>query len=395
MHLSTSFSAHCFVRKYLKLVTMGTQGDQYEDYYYNGENGTYDYYETDFSEPCNLNSFLRLEIQTIQTYIYSLICVVGLLGNIMVVVTYAFYKKAKSMTDVYLINVAVADLIFVVALPLIIYNEHYDWSMGTVACKLLRGTYSINLYSSTLLLACISGDRYVAIVQARRSFGVRPYRLVYSRLVCLTIWSLAVILSVPTVIYNQRYEEHFNETKTVECNFKFHDNDSDTAKVMKVLVPSMQISVGFFLPLLVMGFCYSSIMATLLRAQNFGRHKAVRVVLAVVIVFVICHLPYNVALLYHTVNLFKQRLCRTEKIILVTVTVMRSVAYLHCCLNPFLYAFIGVKFRNHFQKILLDVWCKGKKYISSRSSRQTSDLYIPAPSKSPECHDENPSSFTM
>lgn len=373
------------------------------------ENGTYydyDYnmttdgdYNVSDSEPCNLNSYHNMEI-TIQTYIYSLIFVLGLLGNVMVIVTYAFYKKAKSMTDVYLLNVAIADIIFVLALPLIIYNEHNDWKMGTVACKLLRGAYSINLYSSMLLLACISGDRYVAIVQARRSFGVRSHTLVYSRVICISIWLLAVILSIPTVIFYQRFENlknPFEEEVTFECNFKFDsDNiDESTVRLIKVLLPSLQVSVGFFLPLLVMGFSYSSILVTLLQAQNFQRHKAVRVVLAVVIVFVACHLPYNVALLLHTVVLFKERGCEREKVTLVVITVTRSVAYLHCCLNPILYAFIGVKFRNHFQKILMDLWCQGKKYIyTSRSSiKQTSELYVSAPCKEPI--NEHLSSFTM
>ena len=364
---------------------MGSSEEYFED--------DYDYKD---SMPCDLNSNHKLEIE-IETYIYSLICAFGVLGNIMVIVTYAFYKKAKSMTDVYLINVAIADLMFVIALPLIIYNENHHWHMGTVACKLLRATYSINLYSSMLLLACISGDRYMAVVQARRSFGIRSRTLVSSWLICLTIWLLAVILSTPTVIYNQRYEEqNLDGEMIVECNFKFDHNDTDTARLMKVLVPSTQVSVGFFLPLLIMSFCYSSILATLLRAKNFQRHKAVRVVLAVVVVFVICHLPYNVALLYHTVGLFKQRQCEAEKMTLVAITVSRSVAYLHCCLNPILYAFIGVKFRSHFQKILIDLWCHGKKYINtSRFSRQTSDLYIPPPPCKLAEESSEKQSFTM
>ncbi|KAL1263631.1 hypothetical protein QQF64_006370 [Cirrhinus molitorella] len=60
------------------------------------------------------------------------------------------------MTDVCLLNVAIADILFAVALPLIIYSEQHKWSMGNMSCKLLRAIYSVNLYSSKLLLACIS-----------------------------------------------------------------------------------------------------------------------------------------------------------------------------------------------------------------------------------------------
>ncbi|XP_034433006.1 C-C chemokine receptor type 6 [Hippoglossus hippoglossus] len=310
-----------------------------------------------------------------QTYVHSIICAFGLIGNVLVIVTYMFYKRAKTMTDVYLYNVAVADLIFVVALPFISYNEQHSWLMGSVACKILRSAYSINLYSGMLLLACISGDRYIAIVQARRSFGTRSHTLIYGRLICSAVWVSAVALTLPTLLYTQRSEEPNmgSEGVTVTCQLSFSRNE--TAKLMKVVVPSLQMAVGFLLPLVVMVFCYSSIMCTLLRAQNSQKHKAVRVVLAVVVVFIVCHLPYNVTLLTHTLSLFKVRSCVVEKINLSVLDVSRVVAYLHCCLNPILYAFIGVKFRSHFRQIVVDLWCFSKKYIySARSSPGTSDI---------------------
>ncbi|XP_030621069.1 C-C chemokine receptor type 6 [Chanos chanos] len=359
------------------------------------DNMTYSYYdESDVDATlCDLGSN-RLHEVTLQTYVYSAICVLGLVGNVLVLITYAFYKKAKTMTDVYLVNVAIADLLFVVALPLIIYNERYDWSMGTWACKLLSGIYSMNLYSSMLLLACISGDRYMAVVQARRSFGARSNTLVCTRLICTTIWVLAFILSLPTFIYYRQFVSGVEGNQTAVCNLWFDTNA--VAETVKVLVPSLQVAFGFCVPLLVMGFCYSCIVVTLVKAKNFQRHKAVRVVLAVVIVFIICHLPYNVLLLLHTSRLFKERSCDAEKNILMSITVTKTIAYLHCCINPILYAFIGVKFRNHLYKIFQDLWCHSKKYIySARSSRQTSDLYIPAPKSADGSHHENPSSFTM
>ncbi|XP_067470812.1 C-C chemokine receptor type 6 [Thunnus thynnus] len=312
-----------------------------------------------------------------QTYIHSVICAFGLIGNALVIVTYLFYKRTKTMTDVYLFNVALADLIFVVALPFIIYNEQHSWLMGSVACKMLRSAYSVNLYSGMLLLACISGDRYIAIVQARRSFGARSRTLIYSRLICSTVWVFAGALTLPTLIYTERFEEQNLgvETVTVMCQLSFSKNE--TAKLMKVMVPSLQMAIGFLLPLVIMMFCYSSIVCTLLRTQSSQRHKAVRVVLAVVVVFIICHLPYNVTLLNHTLSLFKERSCEAERIKLQVLAISRSVAYLHCCLNPILYAFIGVKFRNHFRQIIVDLWCFSRRYIhSSRTSRATSDFCI-------------------
>lgn len=344
----------------------------------------YDYspeYDSQYDVPCNLDETPAVLLA--QTYLYSFICACGLLGNTLVIVTYMFYKKTKTMTDIYLFNVVVADLLFIVALPFIAYNERRDWPMGVAACKGLRAAYSVNLYSCMLLLACISCDRYAAIVRARRYFGAEPTRMLKcGRLVCTAVWVAAAALSLPTLVYTDLVQEEDQspgegealETAVVTCQLFFQQDD--TAKLMKILVPSLQITFGFLLPLLVMNVCYCSVVCALLRAQSSRRHKAIRVVLAVVAVFVLCHLPYNVALMHHTLSLFQQRGCEAERAKLRALAVSRSVAYLHCCLNPVLYAFVGVKFRGHFRQIVVDLGSVSKKYICScRPSRQPSDAY--------------------
>lgn len=357
---------------------------------------------SDWLGPCSHESAQNVEL-VLGLYVHSIICLLGFLGNCLVIMTYAFYKKTKSMTDVFLLNVAVADLLFVLSLPLFVYNQLWSWPMGAAVCKLLRGSYSVNLYSGTLLLACISADRYIAIVQVRRSFRLRS--LPHSRLICVAVWTAAVLLSVPTFSFYNRYQpSHSHEAFMLEddnltwapghvCEFQFLDEG--TAWRTKVSVPSTQLAVGFILPLLIMAFCYSAVILTLLRARNFQRHKAVRVVLAVVVVFIGCHLPYNVTLLYDTITMFQTKSCEESDLLRVTKMVTETLAYLHCCLNPVLYAFVGVKFRNHFRRIIQDLWCLGAAFRTPRHfSRVTSEIYV-STRRFQDGSSENGSSFTM
>jgi len=178
----------------------------------------YDYNNTEYPQnlipPCSFDVTTNVN-RVLGLYVHTIICILGFVGNSLVIVTYALYKKSKSMTDIYLLNVAIADLLFVLALPLLVYNEQSSWSMGPAACKLLRGSYSINLYSGMLLLACISTDRYIAIVQARRSFRLRS--LSYSRVICVIVWIFAILVSVPTFYFYQWYEpSHTNDAVFVE-----------------------------------------------------------------------------------------------------------------------------------------------------------------------------------
>ncbi|KAJ3612858.1 hypothetical protein NHX12_019115 [Muraenolepis orangiensis] len=321
------------------------------DAYYDGNGTTTATQAEDESQLCSFDPHPAGTLA--QTYVHSLICVFGLLGNLLVTLTYARYKRSLTMTDLFLLNVAVADLLFAAALPLTIYNEQHGWPMATGACKAARGLYSFHLYAGTLLLACVGVDRYVAVVQARRFFGSARSR---PRLVCAAVWAVAVALSFPTLIYTERLVENAGSAAAAGCGTSFVGDTG--ARRVKVLLPALQVAVGFLLPLAVMAFCYGSVLRHLLGARvGDQRRKALRVVLAVVVVFVACHLPYNAALLSRTLALFVERLCAHEKTRLAVLEVSRSVAYLHCCVNPVLYAFVGVKFRRHFRKILQDMWC--------------------------------------
>lgn len=403
--------------------------DSMEELNSNESDYNHDYYDpNDLEQPCNYSTNNNVNL-VIGPYIHSIISILGFVGNSLVIVTYALYKRSKSMTDVYLLNVAIADLLFVFALPFIVYNELYSWPMGQVACKLLRGSYSVNMYSGMLMLACISTDRYIAIVQARRSFGLRS--LSHSYLICAFVWTFALVLSIPTFVFYDWYEPSHSEvfmmdqeednntaqydwykpshnetimlnkeeeelTKVPQyvCEMKFGNNL--TARIVKVTVPSLQLAVGFFLPLIIMMFCYTAVIVTLMKAKNFQRHKAVKVVLVVVLVFIACHLPYNILLLYDTVNMFQPKDCNDVDYVQTALTVMQTIAYLHCCLNPVLYAFIGVKFRNHFRRIFRDLWCMSKKYMTPRRfSRMTSDTYMSTFRRSMDASSETGTSFTM
>ncbi|XP_031437643.2 C-C chemokine receptor type 6-like [Clupea harengus] len=312
-------------------------------------------------EPCSTTILDNVQ-HILRMYVHSIIVILGLLGNLLVIVTYAFYKKTKSMTDVYLLHVAVADVLFAVVLPLIIYNEQNNWAMGVVACKILRGAYSLNLYSGLLLLGCISGDRYLAIVCASRSRYLRSRTPVYSHAICLVVWVMALLLSLPTIIYSQLYYYNpetlmvdFYQNSSTSYSNNTEMTNSTTEVVMKILIPRLKMAIGFLLPLMVMVFCYTCVILTLLKARNFQRLRAVWVVLTVMLVFILCHLPYNLTLLVYTITLWDQKDCSAEISLQMGLHLTQTLAYLHCCLNPFLYAFVAVLFRSNFWKVLQDL----------------------------------------
>lgn len=91
-----------------------------------------------------------------------------------------------------------------------------------------------------------------------------------------------------------------------------------------------------------------------MQAKSFEKHKALRVILAVVFVFVLSQLPYNSLLIVEARQATNMTYTDCDTVINFDIAgqVAKSLAYTHACLNPFLYVFIGVRFREDLQRMV-------------------------------------------
>lgn len=285
---------------------------------------------------------------------YWIITLVGGAGNLAVVWIYLnIRRRLKTMTDMYLLNLAVADLLFLITLPLWAAEASYGWSFGSALCRVTSAVYKVNLFSSMLLLTCISIDRYVVIVQTTKAQNSQEARRRCSRLVCLGVWLLALLLATPELIFSTTSDVDSQQY----CRMVFPPHLGNRTKI---LVLSLQVSMGFCLPFIIMAFCYSIIIAKLLKTRSFEKHKAMRVILAVVVVFVLSQLPYNGVLVMEAAEATNMTMtdCDQTKRFDVAGQVLKSLAYMHACLNPFLYAFVGVRFRRDLLQLLRCCRCQ-------------------------------------
>ncbi|XP_051894551.1 C-C chemokine receptor type 7 [Pristis pectinata] len=321
---------------------------------------TVDY--SDFVQQCqkeDVRSFRR----TFLPAVYTLVCLLGLLGNGLVVLTYLYYKRLRTMTDVYLLNLALADLLFLLTLPFWAVSVVRQWLFGRAMCKAVHGLYRLSFISGMLLLMCISIDRYFSIVRAASAHRLRSRAVYCSKLVSVGVWLFSAVFSVPELIYS--------DEQTVEDTVRCRMNQDNTTFIYTT---SLQLSFGFLLPLLVMTFCYCVVVRTLLLARNFEKNKAIKVIIAVVLVFLLFQLPYNSVLLIDTIADVNATVtdCALSKRMTMALDISKSLAYVRCCLNPFLYAFIGVKFRNDLLKLLKELGCvSSEKLLKLATMRPT------------------------
>ncbi|XP_020489241.1 C-C chemokine receptor type 9 [Labrus bergylta] len=310
--------------------------------------GDYDTGPTEFTGLCD-RSLVRLFHEQYAPPLLTIIFILGAVGNLMVVFIYSTVRhRLKTMTDVYLLNLAVADLLFLCMLPFWAVDAIKGWDFGVLMCKMVFAVYKINFFSSMFLLTCISVDRYIAIVQVIKAQNLKKKRLFYSKLACLAVWFLAILLALPEFIFAQ---VRIDKRGQSSCSLVYWNNNNNQTKI---LVLSLQICMGFFFPLLIMAFCYSVIIHTLLQARSFEKHKALRVIFAVVLVFVLSQLPYNSLLIVQASQAANTTItdCKTYTHFDVAEQVAKSLAYTHACLNPFLYVFIGVRFRQDLFRLV-------------------------------------------
>ncbi|KAG8001836.1 C-X-C chemokine receptor type 5, partial [Nibea albiflora] len=319
---------------------------------YYGENDTVDYGYDQYcgDEESGLQTFHTM----FQTVLYILIFLVGVAGNGLMITVLLRRRRFLRITEIYLLHLALADLMLLFTFPFDVVENATGWVFGNFLCKLTGLVKQLNLLCGSFLLACIGFDRYLAIVHAISSMQSRRPRTVH--LTCISLWVFCMALSTPNVIFLSVTEKAPN-TSVYTCffhHFGIHGNNW-------LLTVRVFDHVCFFLPLAAMSYCYTAVVVTLFKSQKCqAKQAAIRLALLVTLVFFFCWLPYNITLLIKTLvdlQVVIPQTCQFQLSLQPVLDVTKSLGFSHCCLNPFLYAFVGVRFRNELIQLLCKLGC--------------------------------------
>ncbi|XP_060910102.1 C-X-C chemokine receptor type 4b [Labrus mixtus] len=318
-------------------------------------------FDLDFQEPCGSalsNTFNKIFLPTV----YGIIFILGIIGNGLVVVVIGFQRRAKTMTDKYRLHLSVADLMFVITLPFWAVDAASTWYFRGFLCVFVHSIYTVNLYSSVLILAFISLDRYLAVVRATNSQATR--KLLASRVIYVGVWLPAAVLTVPDLVFAR-------VRNTGSSDFLFTADSMETADpriicqriypqetslIWTVVFRFQHILVGFILPGLVILICYCIIIAKLSQGTKGQalKKKALKTTVILILCFFSCWLPYCVGIFLDTLMMLNvvSTSCALQQAVEKWISITEALAYFHCCLNPILYAFLGVKFKKSARSAL-------------------------------------------
>lgn len=316
------------------------------DYYDNHTQSTtdyYDYYNDNYTQssmvPCIMETD-RVLGPVFRPLLLWVVCVLGSLGNGLVLCV-LLLSRVRGMADVCLLNLALADLLLALLLPLWAHTGTGEDVAGSglaadALCKLKIGMYQLGFASGLLFVSLMSLDRYLAIVHAVRSSAVRKLR--YSLLASATVWAISVSFAA--------IKAAFYVSKEGQCDWSY---PPETARTWVLAHNFVEVGLCLGLCLPVVTLCYVRILVVVRQQKSSKKDRAVRLIFAIVCVFVLFWVPYNAAVLVQTaVDLMEVEDCEVNQRLVLAMEVTEVVTLTHCCINPVIYAFVGEKFRRSF-----------------------------------------------
>ncbi|KAG8520774.1 Chemokine-like receptor 1 [Galemys pyrenaicus] len=279
--------------------------------------------------------------------VYSVVCFLGLLGNGLVIII-ASFKMKRTVNTVWFLNLAVADFLFNVFLPIhIAYAAmDYHWVFGKVMCKISYFLLMYNMYTSVFLLTVISFDRCISVLLPVWSQNHRRVRLAY--MACVVIWVLAFFLSSPSLIFRDTVEQsgkticfnNFNLSMADSASRPAHSGQDPVAFSRQMVMSVTRFFCGFLVPVLIITACYFTIVCKLRRNRLAKTKKPFKIIVTIIITFFLCWCPY------HTLSLLElHHHAVPSSVFRLGLPLAMAIAIANSCMNPILYVFMGQDFK--------------------------------------------------
>lgn len=291
-------------------------------------------------------------LNTMQAPFLWVLFVLAVLENIFVLSVFCLHKSSCTVAEIYLGNLAVADLILACGLPFwaITIANNFDWLFGEVLCRVVNTMVYMNLYSSICFLILVSIDRYLALVKTMSMGRMRGVRC--AKIYSLVIWGCTLLLSSPMLAFRTMKDYRDEGYNVTACMIVYPSRN------WEVFTNMLLNFVGFLLPLMVITFCTVQIMQVLRNneMQKFKEiqteRKATVLVLAVLLLFVVCWLPFQISTFLDTLLRLKVLSgCWDEQLVDVLTQISTFLAYSNSCLNPLVYVIVGKRFRKKSREV--------------------------------------------
>ncbi|XP_060802316.1 neuropeptide SIFamide receptor-like [Amyelois transitella] len=296
---------------------------------------------------------------------YLLVFVVGLIGNCFVIAVVYRSPRMRTVTNFFIVNLAVADILVIVfCLPAtLMSNIFVPWVLGWLMCKTVPYVQGLSVAASVYSLVAVSLDRFLAIwwplkcqITKRRA-----------RMMIVFIWIFAIVVTTPWVFFFDLVVV-FEDNPSVRLCLDVWPNP--LSEILYFVIGNLIFC--YILPMVLITMCYILIWikvwrrsiptdtqdAQMERMQQKSKVKVVKMLVAVVILFVLSWFPLY--LIFARIKLGGPVQKWEEDMFPVVTPLAQWLGASNSCINPILYAFFNKKYRKGFVAIIKSRKCCGR-----------------------------------
>ncbi|NP_001121536.1 motilin receptor [Canis lupus baileyi] len=299
---------------------------------------------------------------------------VGVSGNLVTVLLIGRYRDMRTTTNLYLGSMAVSDLLILLGLPLDLYRlwRSRPWVFGQLLCRLSLYLGEGCTYATLLHVTALSVERYLAVCRPLRARALLSRRR--ARALIAALWAVALLSAAPFFFLvgveqdaggpglngSARLARAPSPPPGPEAALFSRECRPSPSQLGALRVMLWVTTAYFFLPFLCLCVLYGRIGRELRRrrgplrgraasGRERGHRQAVRVLLAVVLAFLVCWLPFHVGRIIY-INTEDSRMMHFSQYFNI---VALQLFYLSASINPILYNLISKKYRAAARKLLL------------------------------------------
>lgn len=313
---------------------------------------------------------------------YFLVAVVGVISNTLVVTVIYRQPKMRSVTNIFLSNLAVADILVCVSvLPITLLDNIFtEWWYGPVLCKAFPYLQGVSVSSSVNTLAAIAVERFSA------TFYPKTSKLTSSRSACIIIaflWIVPSVLFVPWIVVYQQTTFDVGQFQYVVCHQKWASETHNLLYTVGVVCFTC-----YLLPLVFIGIFYLMIavrvwqrkvrgMASGSRAERHIHRSKSRILamLAVVFaVFAVSWLPLYCMNIYMMIG-GGQAITASQRQAMrrYLLPLAQWLGASNSCVNPFIYCCFSQNFRRSFAGVISRIKGRRQQWTSTGKSIRATD----------------------
>ncbi|EDO45215.1 predicted protein [Nematostella vectensis] len=292
-------------------------------------------------------------------FIISILTIIG--NSLVVIVGWKNWSHTRShMTHLLVFSLAIADLTETfIAFPIEFTIELLgEWIFSDFGCRFVEYCQALSFGVAVFIITFIAIDRYLSVVRPLTG----RIRTRHGKWILVFCWSAPMLILFPYVfLFKVIKTTHHESNETI---FMCQPVGSGYDWLDR-LYWTVELYYTFLLPMIIMIFCYTSLVRKVLRMKKVGqaqpsvnslhervgtlshmKRKSVRLALSFVTLFVVCWGPRFVMDCYR-IAYGTRAVTRTSAIYEVAL----FMAYTNQMLNPVLYALIDTYFKQKLKNL--------------------------------------------